>query len=435
MHNSRFQIQMTSRQERIDTAAFLGNLRGMKMSQPAVVICFLFLLASGFNACALDWYRWRGPDQNGISKETGWLAKWPDEGPRQLWKTSVGTGFSSVSISNGKIYTMGHDGQKTETVYCFDAATGALVWKHSYPGDLDPKYYEGGTSCTPTVDGGCVYTLARHGDFFCFDAAKGDVLWSTNVNKDMGYKIPMWGFAGSPVVDGDTILLNVGSAGLAFDKKSHDVIWHSDTSMASYSTPVLMKDAGGDIAVLHGPKSVEAFRVSDGKVLWEYPWVTHYDMNIADAVLGDGKFFVSSDYDHGCALVDISKAAPEKLWENKNMRNHIATCVLWNGFIYGVDNLSGSKCALKCLDWKTGDEKWSEPTFGKGSLMMADGKIIGLSDSGELMTIDPSPESCKVISRAQVLGGKCWTTPVLSNGRIYCRNAKGDLLCLDVSGK
>lgn len=407
----------------------------MKMTKLIAALVFLSPIAASLSVTALDWYRWRGPDMNGISKETGWLAKWPEEGPKRIWKASVGIGFSSVSISNGKLYTMGHDGDQTETVYCMDAATGHEIWKHSYPGELDPKYYEGGTSCTPTVDGDRVYTLARQGQFFCFDAEKGTVLWSTNVHKDLGNKIPTWGFAGSPVIDGDTILLDVGGAGLAFDKKTGGVIWHSEPIPASYSTPVLTQTAGERAFILNGPKSVEAIRVSDGKLLWNFPWKTEYDMNIADAVLGDGKFFVSTDYDHGCALVDVSKAAPEIVWQNKNMRNHIATCILWNGFLYGVDNLSSSKSALKCLDWKTGEVKWTEASFGKGALMMADGKIIGLSDKGMLMTIDPSPESCKVISRAQVLGGKCWTTPVLSNGKIYCRNAKGDLACLDVSGK
>ena len=104
---------------------------------------------------------------NGISRETGWLAKWPDEGPKRLWKASVGTGFSSMSVSRGHLYTMGNDGKDTDTVYCFDAATGAQLWKHPYPCLLDPKFYEGGTSATPTVDGGHVYTLSRKGDLFC----------------------------------------------------------------------------------------------------------------------------------------------------------------------------------------------------------------------------------------------------------------------------
>ncbi len=144
--------------------------------------------------------------------------------------------------------------------------------------------------------------------------------------------------------------------------------------------------------------------------------------------------FLSSGTGHGSALLNIDNHKPSVLWENKEFRNHINSSVLWQGYLYGVDDVSNSKYELKCISLETGELNWSEPKFGKGSLIIAGGKIIGLSDKGELMVAEPSPKEFKLISRAQVLGGKCWTTPVLANGRIYCRNAKGDLVCLDVTG-
>ena len=113
-----------------------------------------------------DWTRWRGPDLNGISAETGWLAKWPDDGPKRLWKAKVGTGFSSVSVANGKVYTLGNSGRgkgaEKDTVFCFDAATGKTIWSHAYEAKLDPKYYAGGPSGTPTVDGDRVFLSLIH---------------------------------------------------------------------------------------------------------------------------------------------------------------------------------------------------------------------------------------------------------------------------------
>ena len=386
-------------------------------------------------AQANDWYRWRGPDLNGISTETGWQTQWPAEGPKQLWKASVGVGFSSMSVSHGRVYTLGNDGDKTETVYCFDAATGAPVWKHSYPCVLDPQFYEGGPSSTPTVDGDRVYTLSRKGDLFCLDAAKGTVVWSKNVHTDLGNEIPTWGFAGSPLVTDDLLILDVGSAGLALKKQTGDVIWHSDKTVPGYSTPGLFNSGGTRVAVIAAAQTIEAFKPADGKSVWSFPWKTQYDVNAADPIVSGGKMFVSSGYGHGCALVDISSGKPTVIWQNKNLRNHINSSVLWQGFLYGVDDVSNSKYELKCLAWDTGEVKWSEPKFGKGSLIIADGKIIGLSDKGELMVAEASPAGFKTISHAQILGGKCWTTPVLSNGRIYCRNVRGDLVCVDVSGK
>lgn len=372
---------------------------------------------------------------NGISTETGWQANWPDDGPKQLWKAEVGTGFSSMAVSQGRVYTMGNDGEKTDTVYCFDAATGAGVWKHSYASPLDPHYYEGGPSATPTVDGDRVYTLDRKGDLLCLDAAKGDLIWSKNVHRDWGDEIPDWGFASSPLVEGDLLILNVGSAGMGVNKKTGELAWHSATTVAGYSTPIIFDAGSARVAVMLCKQTVEAFNPEDGKSAWSYPWKTEYDVNAATPIYFDGKLFVSSGYEHGSALLHISSGKPVLVWQNKNFRNHIASSVLWQGYLYGVDDISNTEYALKCVSWDTGEVKWTDPKFGKGTLIIAGGKILGLSDKGVLMVAEPSPAGFKPISQAQVLGGKCWTTPVLANGRIYCRNAKGDLICLDVSGK
>src|SRR5262249_28355455 len=141
----------------------------------------------------------------------------------------------------------------------------------------------------------------------------------------------------------------------------------------------------------------------------------------------------SSGYGHGAVLLDVSADKPSAVWENKNMRNHFNSSVLWRGFIYGVDE--GANGQLRCLSFEDGALKWTEKSTGKGSLIMADVKLIVLSDKGELMVADASPDGFKPISRAQVLSGKCWSTPVLANGKIYCRNAAGDAVCVDVSGK
>jgi outer membrane protein assembly factor BamB len=404
-----------------------------KTARTFFLLSIFAILSTAARLQAEDWYRWRGPDLNGISKETGWQTKWPDEGPKQLWKAEVGTGFSSVSVSRGRVYTLGNDGTATDTIYCFDAATGASIWKHPYPCELAPQFYEGGPSDTPTVDGDRVYSLSRKGDLFCLDAAKGNVIWSTNVHTDLSNAIPQWGFAGSPLVEGDLLLLDVGKAGLAFNKKTGAVAWHSEKSAGGYSTPVIFKQDGEPLVAVSAAQTIEVFKPADGKFVWSYPWKTLYDINAADAIVSGGKMFISSGCDHGAALLDISAGQPKLIWQNKNMRNHINTCVLWQGYLYGVDDVSSTVSALNCIAWDTGELKWSEPKFGKGSLIIADGKIIGLSAKGELIVAEPSPEGFKTISRAQVLGGKCWTTPVLSNGRIYCRNAKGDLACLDVS--
>jgi outer membrane protein assembly factor BamB len=280
------------------------------------------------------------------------------------------------------------------------------------------------------VDGDRVYAFSKRGLLHCLDAAKGTVVWSKDLAVELKANMPTWGFASSVLIEGSLALLNVGSTGAALDKQTGKVVWSSGPDDAGYSTPVPF-GAGDERAVLLAIKQhVVAVAVKDGKELWRFPWKTSYDVNATDPILSGSQVFISSGYSHGGGVFDVSSQPPKPVWENQNMRNHFNSCVLWQGHLYGVD-----ESQLRCLVFATGEVKWTDKVSGKGSIMLADGKLILLSEKGELLMAEASPEGFKPISRAQVLGGKCWTTPVLANGKIYCRNAAGSVVCLDVSGK
>lgn len=404
----------------------MRKLSPMKKTPQAA---FALLIALALSANAADWPHWRGPDYNGISKETGWSATWTGESPKQLWKAKVGTGFASFAVSNGRAYTTGN-AKDQDTVFCFDASTGEEIWKHSYPAKLDPKYYEGGTSATPTVDDDRVFTFSKRGMVHCLDAARGTVIWSKNLAEEVKAEMPTWGFAGSVLIEGDLAILNIGSAGAGLDKKTGKVVWSSGTAASGYSSGVPFGSGNERAVMMAIERDVVAIKARDGKEVWRFPWKTQYDVNAADPILFDGKVFISSGYNHGGGVFDVGSNPPREIWNNKNMRNHMNSSVLWQGHIYGVDENQ-----LRCLDFNTGQVKWTDKASGKGSLMLADGKLIVLSDKGELIVADAAPSGFKPLSRRQVLGGKCWTVPVLANGKIYCRNAAGDVVCLDVSGK
>jgi outer membrane protein assembly factor BamB len=381
------------------------------------------------NLPAADWPNYLGRDHNGISKETGWSAQWPANGPKQVWKAKVGMGFASFAVANGRVYTTGNANDK-DTIFCFNADTGAEVWKHSYDAPLDAKYYQGGTSATPTVDGDRVYTFSKRGLVHCLDAAKGTVIWSKNLAEELNANFPEWHFAGSVLIEGELAILNVGSAGAALDKKTGKVVWSSGPDASGYSTPVPF-NAGGERAVLLAIKQdVIALKVKDGQELWRFPWKTQYDVNAAIPILNGSKVFISSGYNRGAGVFDISAKPAKKIWENKNMRNHMSSSILLNGHLYGIDENQ-----LRCVVFDTGEVKWTDKVSGKGALMMADGKLIVLSEAGELLVAEASPAGFKPISRAQVLGKTCWAAPVLANGKIYARNGGGDVVCVDVSGK
>ena len=394
---------------------------------------FLVGFAANFSLLASDWPNFRGPGHDGISTEKNWSAQWPAEGPKQLWKANVGIGFSSMSVADGRVFTMGNAEDK-DSVFCFDAETGKQIWKHTYDCQLDPKYYEGGPSVTPTVAGKRVFTFSRKGDLFCFDAADGKVIWQKNIAKELGAEIPTWGFAGSPLVENDLLVLNVGGCGAALDKNSGKVIWSSGKEPSGYSTPLACKFGGKPAIVFFTQQHAVAIEPKTGHDIWRYPWKTKYDVNASQPIVIGDKVFISSGYDHGCALLQIKDGEKNVLWENKNMRNQLNSSVLVDGYLYGIDGDAG-RGALACVELASGAVKWSEKSLGSGALVVADKKLIAISDKGELVTAEVSPTEFKQISRAQVLGGKCWTVPVLANGKIYCRNAKGDLVCLDVKGK
>ncbi|HTK76576.1 MAG TPA: PQQ-binding-like beta-propeller repeat protein [Gemmataceae bacterium] len=389
------------------------------------------LLVCPLAAVADDWPCWRGPNHNGISAENGWVDSWPREGPKTLWRANVGTGFCTVAVAGGRLFTIGNK-DDIDTVHCLDAESGKPIWQHSYPAPTDPNLFEGGPTATPTVDGDHVYTLSRQGDLFCFAAATGNVVWSQNVIKEAKQRVPSWGLAGSPLVHQSLLLLNLGDAGVALEKRTGKVVWNSEVKDPGYSSPVPFRRGGQWFAVISCEDAYVAVNIETGKELWRIDWPTNYGVNAADPIVSGDEVFLSSGYNKGCGLFKTSDGQPTAVWQNKNLRNQINSSVLVDGFLYGIDGDTASRTRLRCVDLKTGATRWEEESVGCGSLTAAAGRLIILSDRGELVIAKASPDKFQAIARAKVLEGKCWTVPVLANGRIYCRNADGEVVCLDV---
>ena len=411
----------------------------MQVSFLRCFIAFLLLwsMPVSLHAAGLDWPCWRGPDHDGISKESGWATTWPAEGPKQLWKVGVGIGFSSCSVVGNRVYTMGHrDG--SDHVRCLDALTGKEIWKWSYPAQLDARLYEGGPNSTPAVADGLVFTLGRYGEAHCLGAADGKLVWQQNLMKEFTLKEPgqdWWGFTGSPLVEGDLVILAAGTHGLALDKKTGRRVWFTGTGANGYASPVPVLHQGQRAIAVFGARSLGVVDAKNGRLLRELPWKTAYDVNAADPIFADGHVFLSSGYRTGGGLFKLGDGRPTEVWKSAEMHNQMNPSVLLGGHLFGVSGQNGRGGDLRCVEFMTGAVQWKEPTFGMGSVMAADGKLIALSEKGELIIAEAKPDAFKALARAQVLGGRCWTVPVLSHGLIYCRNARGDLVCLDVRGK
>ena len=372
---------------------------------------------------AADWPQWRGLHRNGISAESGWA---PNSNPRRVWSAQVGEGFSSVAVAGGRVYTMGNSGGK-DWIHCLNAATGKPVWQYTFPASSGDY---GGPRATPTVSGGKVYTLNRHGQAHCINAATGKLVWQADVARLLSAERPTWGFAGSPLILGSLALYNVGTAGAALNKETGRLVWGSGPKTAGYSSPVLFSAAGKRGVALFVAWGIVAVNPDDGKPLWQFPWDTRHDVNAADPQFAGDSVFISSNYGRGAALLRLGKGNPSVAWENRNMKNHFNTSVLLNGYLYGNDENT-----LKCIELKSGDERWRLRGIGKGGLIAANGKLIILSERGELIFANASPAGYKELARANVMRGTCWTHPVLADGFIYCRSQEGELVCVDVRAR
>ena len=395
-------------------------------------LCWIMTAVSlTLGSSAADWPQWRGFNRNGSSSEQVNTA-WPAEGPRLLWRASVGTGFSSTSVSQGRAYTMGNTNNQ-DTVWCFDATTGTTLWKHTYPAQLGPQWYEGGPGSTPTVDGNRVFTLSKWGDVFCLDATKGTVIWQHDLRRE-GVKPNRWGFAGSPLVWGDKIILNAGSAGLALDRTTGRSRWSNGNNAGGYASPTRFAAGGKDSVLIFAAKHLIALDPETGRELWRQFWETGWDTNNTDPLVHDGRIFVSS-FSRGCGLFSVESGKPKIVYTNSVLSNHLSPGVVQGDDLYAFNGEAKQETDFRCLHLSTGELRWvcKDPAFG--SVILADGKLIVLSDKGELLLAEASPAEFKLLARAKVLSGLCWTPPALADGRLYVRNARGELRCLDVGAK
>ena len=393
---------------------------------------FGMVLASGVcmavTTLAGDWPQFRGPGHDGISGESDWFV--PKAVVKTVWTAEVGVGHAAISVSAGRLYTMGNR-QGTDVVFCLEAATGKAIWQHSYA-SASGNYP--GPRSTPTVDGRRVFTFGRDGMLLCLDAAKGGVMWQRDLGKDMNATPPQWGFASSPLVVGERVIVNVGTHGLAVNRLTGKTVWESGGAGGSYASPVPYQWKGQPAVLVLATAGISAVDAGTGQVGWFHPWKTGCDVNAADPLPIQDKVLITSGYGHGAALLDVTGDQPKVEWENKHLVSHFSSPVLSGSHVYGVHGDAGEG-ELRCLDLATGAVKWGNPDIGFGSLIMAGGKLLFLSEKGLLVVMVDDPEACRELWRGKILDSTCWTMPVVCNGLIYCRNDKGHLICLDLRGK
>ena len=383
---------------------------------------------------AADWPNWRGPGFNGISAETDWD---PDKIDNILWKTEIGTGFAGVAVAGGRIYTLGHDGKKSggkETVYCLDVQSGKKIWTDSYPARLMPYLHEGGPAATPAVYAESVYTLGKDGKLNCYKAGTGKKLWGRDVLADSAMSKPAeWGFAGSPLIVGAAVVIEAAHT-IAYHRDTGKMIWKSERFKPAYATPVVFEHGGRKLLVTLKTEGLVVLDTATGKTVATQEWKTSFSTGATTPIVMGDKVFISTGYRRGCGLFQFNGDSFKEIYSNKAISNHMANCVLIDGHLYGITgNTHGiGKKELVCMEFNTGEVKWKRQGFGCGTVSAAGDRLMVLAERGELVISKASASGFSALSRAQVNSGRCWTVPILANGVIYTRNARGRLVALGV---
>jgi outer membrane protein assembly factor BamB len=383
-----------------------------------------------WRAHAADWPQWLGPQRTGIAADAPW--QWPAGGPKIAWRAKIGIGFSSMAVAGGRVVAMGNQGGQ-EVVACYQADSGKRLWEHRYPAALVDNLHEGGPCSTPTIHQDRVYVVGKEGLLHCLNMADGSVAWRIDLRRELGVRTPEWGFCSSPVIHERMLILQAGPTA-AFDKADGKLIWKSTDAKPGYSTPAVFELGGRPLLATLNSSHLLVLDLTDGKELAGASWKTSFDTNSTTPIVIGDTIFVSTGYDKGCALFRFESGQLTTIYRNKSMRNHMNNSILLDGHLYGFDGNShrAELVDLVCLEAATGTAKWRQNGLGCGSLLISDGKLLLLSDEGTLAAAQASPAGYKELGQARVLEGRCWTMPALADGRAYCRNADGDLVCVDL---
>ncbi len=401
-----------------------------KRSTRHALMLLLAAVAPAGTVAPADWPNFRGPGFSAVVEDAGIQVRWSSR-PPVLWKRDLGSGFSSFACVGDRVYTAGtRDGH--QVLYALDATRGDEIWSTR----IEPAYRErqggDGPRATPTVSGERVYMMGARGTVLCVDLA-GNKVWDRTFSG-----VPEWGFSGSVLVEGDLAVVAAGGAAgglVALDRETGATRGSTagGRGPAGYATPYPFTiDGTRYIAGFLGREAI-VVEAATGKEFWKLRWRTSYDVNAATPIFDGGRLFLSSGYHHGAALYKLRKAdgglEGKLIWENESIRAKFQTPVLHDGFLYASDERG-----LKCVEFATGRVAWSIPRLRHGTLIIAVGTILFVTERGELQMAPASPRGFRPRFKAAYFSSRCWTAPALREGLLYMRDLEG-MVCVDLRRK
>lgn len=446
-------------------------------------VAILAIVAQSQVARADDWPQWGGPKRDGVWRETGIIDRIPAGGPKILWRIPVGAGYSGPAVVGNRLYVMDRPnvappaaGQEariakdaipgSERVLCIDAASGAIVWSHSYDCPYQVSY-PSGPRTTPTVVGNRVYTLGTMGDLLCLDAATGQVVWSKNFRKEYGLKrAPAWGWSSSPLVIGDRLYSLVGGEGSAvvcFDAANGKEVWRGLTAEEVGYAPLLMTEIDGKPQIIAWHTEAAAgLDPATGAVLWTIDYPIEGDrqrpeVNIsAPVMLADRRLFLTNFY-HGATLLKLpagpgdakvlwNLTSPNLMKPAKGLHTVMSTPVVKGKHVYGICGHG----ELRCMDIESGERIWEtlaavnhkRGLFAHAFLTEQGDRFWIYNDQGDLLLAKLSPLGYEELGRCHLLDTTLttrgrdvtWCHPAYANRCAYVRNDK-EMVCVSLAAE
>jgi outer membrane protein assembly factor BamB len=326
-----------------------------------------------------------------------------------------------MTVAQGLIFTI-EQRRDQETVAAYDFATGRERWTNSWKAFFQEAMGGDGPRATPSYSDGRLYALGAAGEFRCLDAATGRVVWRKNILEEAGAPNLQWGMAASPLIVDSLVVVMPGKGVTAFDKVTGEKKWSALDDSAAYVAPMAATLAGTRLILAVTASRVTGLTIAEGKLLWEFPWRTEYDVNGTMPLIVDAnRFIISSGYGHGISLVEVSSAggafSVKELWHNTNLKSKFNNVVLHEGVVYGLD-----EGIMAAVEVSSGKRLWKGGRYGYGQILLAGSHIIVLTETGDVVLVKATRDRHEEIEKFEALSGKTWNVPAIVQGTLLVRN-------------
>ncbi|WP_009962829.1 PQQ-binding-like beta-propeller repeat protein [Verrucomicrobium spinosum] len=387
---------------------------------------------------AMDVPQFYGPQRNGVVQNAALARDWQSQAPKELWRQTIGEGWSAFAVLGGRAYTQEQRGDEEMTT-CYELATGKPLWSHAIKARF--SQWQGGTGprATPTVESGRVYSYGGTGVLTCLDGVTGEAVWSREVLKENNLPNIEWGVSASPLVYDDLVVVTGGDKEgptvLAYRRDTGEPAWQAGTAKASYASPVLVTLAGRRVVLSVNAGNLSAHDPATGEVLLDHTWGDpRWPKASQPLVVGEDQVFLSAGYGMGCTMLKIKPVADgkkleaEEVWQNLRMKTQFNSTALRGRYIYGLDDGQ-----IACMDAETGKRLWKNGRYGSGQSLIVNDLALIQSEPGEVILVDLEKEGT-VLGQLPALSAKTWTHPTLAGKYLLVRNSV-EAVCYELPGK